>query len=124
MTSLLAKMLREEFPDDGKDSFSQLGIYGADERVYLTLYNKVFSGKNVPLISLKEIKDIASKIFADVNFEFLELKEAGNLRHIISFETAEYKDRIYRGASHRNSWTVLYSNVYNIHRQQRLLHSK
>lgn len=94
MTSLLVKMLKEKFPETGKDSFSRLEIYGADERIYLSLYNKIFLEKNCPLISLKEIEDIAGKIFTDVNFEF---KEQGDLKYIISFESTNENNRVYDG---------------------------
>jgi hypothetical protein len=62
MTSKLYEMLVREYPSEKGDARSRISIYGADERIYLSLFNRIFSGKD-NLMSAEGIEGIARRFF-------------------------------------------------------------
>ena len=67
MTETLFKILNEKYPPINGASI--ISIYEAYERVYLTLYNKIFLDLEKPLINLDNIESIAKiyLIILDLN---------------------------------------------------------
>ncbi len=76
MTEKLLGMLKEKFPTEKGVSRSAFDIYGAWERIYVTLFHRYYTESKSygPFISLSEIEKISKEIFPDVSFECKEKK--------------------------------------------------
>ncbi|KHO54614.1 MAG: hypothetical protein QT10_C0014G0012 [archaeon GW2011_AR19] len=71
MTKILFSRLRKIFPEPNKVS-----IYGAYERIYLSLHHKKFADAVSVNVSHKNLKELASKIF-EIPFEYEKRGEIG-----------------------------------------------
>jgi len=101
MTDLLVKMFEKEFPNIGGVSDTRISIYGADERVYLTLNHKVLADNKSkrPFIKIEEITNVANNLFTDINFDLGEF-EGPRTGYIILFRPLEINDYSRRHAGH------------------------
>lgn len=81
MTDRLFQRFKERFPDI--NGTPRVSFYGAYERIYLSLYERIFAQSKRALITPDEISKIARGVFWDVNFVF---EERGDIQFGIFFE--------------------------------------
>ena len=88
MSDKLYKTLCETFPPIGSCKAPRITLYPPDsggtwiERIYLNLIEKEFLKIEQPIVKSKEIKELAGRIFEDIEFNFFKHQEEGN---VISF---------------------------------------
>lgn len=75
----------------------QVHIYGAHERLYLSLPQRELLGIERQLISLEEIDEIAKRIFPDVPFV---VEERGDVKQAVFFEPRKVDDYSSRHSHH------------------------
>lgn len=87
MSDILYKMFCEKFPPTPR-RVPRVSIYPPNggeswiERIHLNLIEKIFidrDRKEPPLLESKDIDCLAEKIFDDINYEFYEQQEEGNV---------------------------------------------
>jgi hypothetical protein len=89
MTSKLYEMLVREYPPEGGN---QISIYGADERIYLSLFDRAFVGKG-RLISPEEIEGISWELFLG----FYKMREVDGNHAVILNPDVDFAYREYDG---------------------------
>lgn len=92
MTSKLYEMLVKEYLLETKDSRREISIYGADERIYLSLFHRIFIGKD-KLITPEEINRIARGFFG----LFYKMKEIDKNQTIIFNSDSDMEYEEYHG---------------------------
>lgn len=77
MSGLLVQMFLEKYPPHGKNKTDQVETYPpydesymGIEDIFLMPKHKKFAGLQIPLITEEAIRELASKIFDDITYDF------------------------------------------------------
>lgn len=96
MSDVLYRVLCKKYPPVGPNNFSRVTLYPLNggekgiERIHLNLVEKVFLDRKKPLVEPNVVEELAKKIFEDVNHNFYEEQEEGNVIFFRPKEIDEY----------------------------------